>query len=323
MQALLVEGRAQTDDWRFWHVGELNFSFFMIACHLDPCRHIRLWRDAGGKLVAYATVGEDPAFDWQVLPEHAWRGIEQAALDWAEALVGELRREDLQAWGGGMVANARQDDPQRIAFLEQHGFRYSGDFTEVNMLRRLDDALPEAVIPVGWQVRPVLDTPSEIARRAAAQREVWQPWTVGNVSDQDYASFMRMPGYEQELDIAAVGPDGVIAAYVNGWNDPVNRIGDLGPVGALPAYRRRGLTPRRAAGMHAANAGCRDGACVRLDHAYEYPGDPALRVGRVQDCEQDAGLRQARTAGDLITGDDAMIGDLEKIGIRPRSAIGQ
>jgi len=31
-------------------------------------------------------------------------------------------------------------------------------------------------------------------------------------------------------------------AYVNGWIDPVNRIGDLGPVGARPAYRRQGLT---------------------------------------------------------------------------------
>ncbi len=29
---------------------------------------------------------------------------------------------------------------------------------------------------------------------------------------------------------------------MNCWLDPVNRIGDLGPVGARPAYRRRGLT---------------------------------------------------------------------------------
>jgi ribosomal protein S18 acetylase RimI-like enzyme len=64
---------------------------------------------------------------------------------------------------------------------------------------------------------------------------------VGNVSAADYAALMELPGYQRELDVVTVTPDGTIAAYVNGWLDPVNRIGDLGPVGARPAYRRQGL----------------------------------------------------------------------------------
>jgi len=31
--------------------------------------------------------------------------------------------------------------------------------------------------------------------------------------------------------VVAVAPEGVIAAYVNGWVDPVNHIGDFGLVG--------------------------------------------------------------------------------------------
>jgi mycothiol synthase len=53
---------------------------------------------------------------------------------------------------------------------------------------------------------------------------------------------MRLPGYRAGLDIVTVSPEGEIAAYVNGWIDPVNQIGDFGPVGARQAYRRRGLT---------------------------------------------------------------------------------
>jgi ribosomal protein S18 acetylase RimI-like enzyme len=241
MQEMLMEGRARSNDWRYWHVGELQFSFFMVVCHLNPQEYVRLWHDEGGKLIGFAILGEDPSFDCQVLPEYEGSGIEAEALTWAETRLAELRQCDAQKWSGHLVSGARQDDEKRIAFLEQHGFRYRGDFAEVNMLRSFDDSIPEPVVPVGYQIRSLAET-GEILMRAAAQRQVWQPWTVGNVSDEDYARFMGLPGYIRDLDVVAVSPDGVIAAYVNGWLDPLNRIGDFGPVGALPAYRRQGLT---------------------------------------------------------------------------------
>jgi ribosomal protein S18 acetylase RimI-like enzyme len=175
-----------------------------------------------------------------VLPEYEWRGIEEEALAWAELRLIELRRRDAQRWGGPLVSGARQDNAERLEFLARHGFQYSGDFAEVNLLRTLDEPIPEATLPAGCQVRAVTD--AEVSNRAAAQRAVWQPWTVGNVTDDDYARFRRLPGFRCDLDIVTVTSDGAIAAYVNGWIDPVNRIGDFGPVGALPAYRRQGLT---------------------------------------------------------------------------------
>lgn len=241
MLDMLMQARAQTGDWRYAHVGEMLFDFFMVACHLNPQEHIRLWRDDAGKLVGYAMLGEDPAFNWQILPAYEWSGIEDEAWEWAETLVTELHQRDAELWGGPMVSGARQDNARRIAFLEQHGFQYCGDFAEVNMLRSLDEPIPESPVPDGFQVRALAEM-GETAQRAAAERAVWLPWTVGNISDDDYAYFMRLPGYYRDLDVVAVAPDGVIAAYVNGWIDPVNRIGDFGPVGAIPEYRRRGLT---------------------------------------------------------------------------------
>jgi len=246
MQSMLMEALSHTNDWRYAHIGDLLFWFFMVACHLDPLEHIRLWFD-GGKLVGYAMLGEDPSFDWQVLPEYTWRGIEEEAITWAEIRLVELRKDNPQQWSGHMVSGSRQDDLKRIAFLEQHGFQPGGEFSEVNMLCWLDRPIPNIELPAGYQVREVNGTSAgnwrtEITNRAGAHREVWHPWTVGNVSDDNYAHFMTLPGYHRALDIVAVAPDGVIAAYVNGWIDPINHIGDFGPVGARPAYRRLGLT---------------------------------------------------------------------------------
>jgi len=240
MYDLLMEARSLTNDWRYSHIGELAFNYFMVAIHLNPQEHIRLWYD-NEKLVAYAILGEDPSFDWQILPAYEWSGIELETLMWAEARIDELRKQDEKRWGGDLVSGSRQDDLNRIAFLEQHGFQYCGDFAEVNMMRSLEERIPESLLPDGYKVREVSET-GEITNRASIHREVWHPWTVGNVSDDDYARFMRLPGYYRDLDIVSLAPNGAIAAYVNGWIDPVNKIGDFGPVGALEAYRRQGLT---------------------------------------------------------------------------------
>jgi ribosomal protein S18 acetylase RimI-like enzyme len=261
MYGLLIDARSLTDDWHYAHVGELAFNYFMVTCHLNPQEHIRLWHN-NEKLVGYAILGEDPAFDWQILPEYEWSGIETEALVWAEGLLNELRKRDEKQWGGNLVSGARQDDIKRIDFLEQHGFRYCGDFAEINMMRSLDEPIPECWVPDGYQVREVSAT-GEITNRASIQREVWYPWTVGNLSDDDYARFMRLPGYHRNLDIVSVAPNGMIVAYVNGWIDPLNKIGDFGPVGALEAYRRQGLT--RAAlleGLRRMKANGMDRVCI-------------------------------------------------------------
>jgi len=240
MQGLLMEARSRTDDWHYMHIGELTFRFFMVFCHLNPQEHIRLWHDAEEKLVGYAILGEGPSLDWQVAPEYEWCGIESEALTWVETSLAELRKRNATQWNGNLVSGARQDNGRRRTFLAQHGFRYSGEFAEVNMVRVLADWIPEPVSPPGYQIRSIAET-NDIPKRAAAHREVWQPWTDGNISDEAYLSFMQLPAYQRDLDVIAAAADGTIAAFVNGWIDPLNRIGEVGSVGVVPAYRRQGL----------------------------------------------------------------------------------
>ena len=261
MRDMLMQARARTGDWRYAHVGLLAWDFFMIVCHLNPRRHIRLWHDETGTLAGYAMVG-DEQLDWQILPEHEWAGLEGEALAWGEALYADLRRQDEERWSEPLVCGARQDDSGRIAFLEGHGWCYRGESAEVNMIRSFAGPIPEGVLPTGFVIRG-LAGPHESEERAAAEHDVWQPYTVGDVTGEQYAALMALPGYRQDLDVVAIAPDGTIAAYVNCWLDPVNGIGDLGPVGARPAYRRQGLT--RAVlleGMRRLQAVGMDRACV-------------------------------------------------------------
>ena len=240
MLELLMQARLRTNDWHYAHVGELLFNFFMVAIHLNPYQHIRLWHDDHDRLIGYAILGEDPSFDWQVLPEYEWTGIEAEAFAWVKSRLNELRMDEASHWSGELSSGSRQDDPQRIAFLEQHGFHYSGRFAEVNMLRCLNVPIPTLPVPPGCQVCSMAEL-GDISDRAAAERDVWLPWTVGNISDADYVRFMQLPGYHPELDVVTLAPDSRIAAYVVGWVDAVNRIGDFGPVGTRLEYRRQGF----------------------------------------------------------------------------------
>jgi GNAT superfamily N-acetyltransferase len=240
MQAMLASARSKTTDWRYPHVGDLTWSFFLVLVHLDPHRHVRLWRGAGGEVAAYAMLGEDPTFDVQVHPDHLGEGLEDEALAWCQALQADLGGREPDRCGGPLTAVARRDDRRRIAFLEDHGFLRRDESAEVNLMRSLDEPFENTAPPVGCTVRTVAGSETEV--RAAIQAEVWQPWPCGRVDGQDYSRLMRLPGYHRRLDLVAVADDGVIAAYANGWLDPVNRLGDFGPVGARAAYRRRGFT---------------------------------------------------------------------------------
>lgn len=240
MEEMLMQARQQTTDWQYAHIGELIFNYWQIAIHLNPTEFIRLWFCAG-QLVGYATLGEDPSFDFQVLPMFEWQGIEEEAISWAETRLADLRQVQSQQWSGKLVSGARRDNLQRQAFLERHGFRQGGEFSEVNMLGQLAGSIPAPEIPAGFELHS-MDSFSDIHARAEVQRVVWSPWSVGELSDVDYSLLMSLPGYLPDLDIFITAPDGKVVSYVNGWIDPVNKIGDFGPVGAVKNYRRRGLT---------------------------------------------------------------------------------
>lgn len=239
MQNLIMEARLQTQDWRFEHVGELVWNFFMTACHLNPHQFVRLWHIRQGKLVAYAILGDDFSLDFQVHPAFTGLEIEEDILRWAIDKVSDLGLHGLHHPHSVIFTAVYQDDLAKVAFLLRQGF-LTGEYIEVNLTRTLHEPIPEVVLPEGFQVRQVIEE-KECVERAGVQHDVWQPWSVGNIDARDYERLTQLPGYHQELDVVAVTRGGAIASYVNCWIDPVNHIGDFGPVGTRQAFRRQGL----------------------------------------------------------------------------------
>jgi ribosomal protein S18 acetylase RimI-like enzyme len=52
---------------------------------------------------------------------------------------------------------------------------------------------------------------------------------------------MRAPGYDADLDLVAVAPDGQFGAFALCWVDQVAKLGQFEPVGTAPAFRRMRL----------------------------------------------------------------------------------
>jgi ribosomal protein S18 acetylase RimI-like enzyme len=56
-----------------------------------------------------------------------------------------------------------------------------------------------------------------------------------------YRAVMHAPAYRPDLDLIAVAADGTVAAFCTLWFDPINRVGEIEPLGCRAAHRRRGL----------------------------------------------------------------------------------
>jgi mycothiol synthase len=236
-QFLQVGWRATGIDGGMYHAGELAWHLFMLGREVqNPAAVFALWEDDAGELIGYCEYyAKSREASLQIDPRLWGSGRWEEMADEMIAWAGE-RYADAPAGNGALSIYERETRTDVGDYLASRGFVRSDD--PPMRFHRLSLASPprEPVLPDGFVVRAVRE--NEIEDRVAIHREVWHP---SRVTLDGYRAMRTVPGYDPELDIVAVAPDGTIAAYAICWHDEVNRNGLFEPVGAREACRGRGL----------------------------------------------------------------------------------
>ncbi len=129
----------------------------------------------------------------------------------------------------------------RLDIMKKHGF-IRGDELESQWRRDLDGPIETAPVAEGYTIRSLGDA-SEIPARSWASFRGFHPNDPPEKYEgwEWYHNIQRCPLYRRDLDIVAVAPDGVIAAFATFWYDDVTRTAYIEPVATVPEHQRKGL----------------------------------------------------------------------------------
>jgi ribosomal protein S18 acetylase RimI-like enzyme len=231
LQAFLAHARMAVSETHYLHIGDLTWQLFHMLADFDPSQLVRIWEHEQRELVGFVLLHPRfGGFDLQLDP--AWRDqlLELEMLNWAEAQLQQRWPRDHR----DMSTLVNQGDILLQGLLTSRGFAPNGDW--LYMQRSLAGPLPVVEPPPGWSVRNVQSFDEAAARATVIGLAFEAPPFV-----DWYRKLMRSPGYDMDLDLVAVAPDGHFGAFAQVWVDPANKVGQFEPVGTAPDARRLGL----------------------------------------------------------------------------------
>lgn len=230
MRELLAEIESLDGPRVYCHLGDLDWWRFTDEDIHDWTERIRLWFDHHDILVGFTWPSEHQV-DMLVHPQ--FRAIEPAMLDWVEHLGRVATPDDPQAH---VAVWSYEHDCFRNDLLAQRGYARSEHFLSLSV-RDLTQEVCEPETPPGYHLRQVHGE-DDIRARVEAHCDAFAP---SRMSVGKYRAAIHGPGYRQDLDLVAEAPDGGIAAFCTLWFDPINRVGEIEPLGCRAEHRRRGL----------------------------------------------------------------------------------
>lgn len=200
----------------------------------------RLWFTSGGQLAGFAILERGETYvelSMEVAPGEDDEILLTEMLAWAE----EIYCEHYHGEATGVQTSVEESNRGRMMLLARHGYIPQEMYTLL-FERNLSEPAQAPVVPEGFSLRGLLshEEPAWVALHQAA-------FGTQNMTIEWRQAMTRAPGYDSELDLVAVAPDGRLAAYVFGSisveeNEQTGqKIGQADPVATHPDFQRKGL----------------------------------------------------------------------------------
>lgn len=253
-----IRSRPLKDEVDFWRVGNLLIETYPITplgFNWDIRRwegkrfyaekpgwpsprlsnRVQLWETTAGQLVG--VVNPEGAGDAHFQLHPHYRHIEADMLAWAEEHLavpienGNWRQIEFFVF---------EYDKLRQQMLSVQGYDKKPYGGVVRRLRFSDYTLEQPALAPGYTLRAT--RPDDMADCQQIATLLNAAFNRNFHNAQEYHNFTQLaPCFRPTLDLVAVAPDGVFAAYVGAPYDEANRHGIFEPVCTHPKHRRHGL----------------------------------------------------------------------------------
>jgi ribosomal protein S18 acetylase RimI-like enzyme len=210
------------------------------ACGQHTSADAQVWERQQGELAALATLWDGMALVFSIHPRDLSEDLVTEILAWGTTRACELARNCGEQ--ATLLVPICTGDRQVAALLERHGF-VAEDWALLRMAHSLAAPIASAQLPDGWALRHVSGA-QDLAAATALYQDVF---VAGSSLVRDRLALSCAGDEVQALDLVAVAPDGMLAAFclcTAGPLDlahPARKEGWVELLGTRPSYRRRGI----------------------------------------------------------------------------------
>ncbi len=197
----------------------------------------RLWLEEG-RTIAFVLV--DPFNNLLFEYRQADSDLEAEMVGWGVECIRRAPHEGEEP--PTLDANCREEDADRVALLERHGFVKQA-VRSLHLTRPLREPIPAPTLPAGFEIR-ALKGREEVEDWVRLHRAAFG---TEHMTVEERLAMMSGTDYSPDLDLVMTGPDGRLAAYCMGQifreeNAQTGRNeGYTDPVATHPQYQGRGL----------------------------------------------------------------------------------